>query len=112
MKKRALALILVIAFALSITAFAAEQITQIMPDLYFDGTTAQWSLTVTEPNAKINATVELYYGNTKLASWSGSGTHFVFVDGECTVVKGNTYLMVVYGDVDGTPFYDTVTGTC
>lgn len=112
MKKRALALIIVLAFALGITAFAAEQITKIIPDLYFTGTTAHCGLTVTEPNADITATLELYYGNTKLRTWSGSGTHVVDIGGDHAVVKGNTYLLIAYGDVDGVPFYETVTGTC
>lgn len=112
MKKRALALAIILAFALGITAFAAEQMTKIEPDLFFSGTTAHCSVSVTEPNANITATVELYYGNTKLRTWSGSGTHAVYVGGTHTVVKGNTYLLVAYGDVDGVPFYETVTGTC
>ena len=112
MKKRALALILVFAFALGITAFAAEQATGIEPNLIFDGTTAHCSVLVTDIGSTINATAALYYGSTKLASWSNSGTHTVFAGGTYTVVRGNTYLLVVYGDVDGDPFYDTMVSTC
>lgn len=112
MKKRVLALILVLAFALSITAFAVEQITTIEPTLSFTGTTAHCDLTVTEPGAYITATLELYYGNTKLKTWNGSGTGVVYVGGDYGVVDGNTYVLVAYGTVDGVSFYDTVTGTC
>lgn len=112
MKKRVLALIVVLAFALGITAFAAEQATIIDPDLYFSGNTAHCSVTVTDAGSDINATVELYYGNTKLRTWTGSGNGVVYVGGTHTVVKGNTYLLITYGDVDGVPFYETVTGTC
>ncbi len=112
MKKRALALILVFAFVLGISAFAAEQATAIEPTIIFTGTTAHCGLTVSEVGSDINATLELYYGNTKLRTWNGSGTHAVFVGGDHTVVKGNTYLLIAYGDVDGVPFYETVTGTC
>ena len=112
MKKRALALILVFAFALGITAFAAEQATRIEPSLVFEGTTAHCGVMVSDLNATINATAELYYGNIKLASWSNSGTHTVFAGGTYTVVRGNTYVLVVYGDIDGDPFYDTMVNTC
>ncbi len=112
MKKRALALILVFAFVLGITVLAAEQGTGIAPNLIFNGTTAHCSVSVTNPGATINATAELYYGSTKLASWSNSGIHAVFAGGTYTVVSGNTYLLVVYGDVDGEPFYDTMVNTC
>ena len=112
MKKRALALILIFAFALSITALAEERMTRIEPDLIFDGTTAHCSVLVSDIGATINATAELYYGNTKLASWSNSGTHAVFAGGTYTVVRGNTYVLVVYGDIDGAPFYDTMVNTC
>lgn len=112
MKKRVLALILILAFVLGISALAVEQATIIEPDLIFEGTTAHCSVTVTNLNASINATVELYYGNTKLRTWSGSGEHTLYVGGEHTVVKGETYLLVARGDVDGTPFYETVVRTC
>ncbi len=112
MKKRVLALILVLAFALGITAFAAEQATAIRPSLNFSGTTAHCVLNVTDAGAEITATLELYYGGTKLRTWTGSGESYLSIGGTHTVVKGNTYLLIAYGDVDGVPFYETVTGTC
>ena len=112
MKKRVVALILVLTFALSITAFAAERLTKIKPTLDFTGTTAHCAFTVTDVGADITATLELYYGGSKLKTWSGSGESYLSIGGSHTVVKGNTYLLVAYGDVDGVPFYETVTGTC
>ena len=112
MKKRVVALILVLVFTLSITAFAAEQATKIQPSLSFTGTTAHCALTVIDSGADITATLELYHGNSKLKTWNGSGTSVVSIGGDHTVVKGNTYMIVAYGDVDGVPFYETVMGTC
>ena len=112
MKKRVLALILVLAFALSITAFAAEQMTKIQPSLSFSGTTAHCGVTVTDIGSEITVTLELYYGSSKLKTWTGSGANAVYVGGDYGVVDGETYVLVAYGDVDGTPFYETVTGTC
>lgn len=112
MKKRVIALVLVLTFALGITAFAAEQATRVEPTLSFSGTTAYCDLIVTDVGAEITATLELYYGGTKLRTWTGNGESYLSIGGSHTVVKGNTYLLIAHGDVDGVPFYETVTGTC
>ncbi|MDD6189622.1 MAG: hypothetical protein PUB32_08620 [Clostridiales bacterium] len=112
-KKRALALFLVLAFALSITAFAAESRAQIVrPSLTFTGNVAHCALTVSEIGASITATLELYCGGTRLQTWNGSGTSYVSIGGDHTVTTGETYLLIARGTVNGTSFYETVTGTC
>ena len=55
----------------------------------------------------------LYHGSTPVGSWSDSGTSYVDLYGTCTVVKGESYTLVISGTVNGTPFSTTpITKTC
>ncbi len=81
--------------------------------LSFNGTTAICSATVTEPNKYIHATMTLSNGSTVVGSWSAGGPSVVNLSGSCTVVKGQSYTLVISGTVGGQPFSTTpITKTC
>lgn len=55
----------------------------------------------------------LKQGNRVIDSWSGSGTGIVFLDGDCHVTKGVTYMLTVEGTRNGGVFEATsVMRTC
>lgn len=101
MKKRIIAMAAVLVFLLATTANAAVLVTKVTPSLTFSGTTANCSVTVRDSGKEIEATVELWYGNTLIDSWSDSGTSRLTVSGSHTVTKGRTYTMKVAVTVDG-----------
>ena len=114
MRKRVLALALIFALLLSMTAFAAEpRVGVATPALQFSGTTAYCSVAVSDPGADINVTLTLYRGWSTIASWSGSGTSYVRVSGSAAVKDGLEYRLVATGTIDGVAFTSAaVVGTC
>lgn len=115
MRKRILALALIFALLLSMTAFAAETrvISPVSPSLSFSGTTANCSVTVSEAGADIDVTLTLYRGWSVIGSWSDSGRHSVSISESCGVTKGLEYRLVATGTIDGVAFTSAeVVGTC
>ena len=115
MCKRVIALTLIIAFILTISAFAVEpkNYTSVMPSLSFSGTTANCSVNVTNAGADITVTLTLYRGWSTIASWSGSGENYVRVIGSAAVKDGLEYRLVATGTINGVPFTSAeVIGVC
>lgn len=115
MIKRIIAIVLILALALSMTAYAAEPRagTNVRPTLSFSGTTANCNARIIDAGSEINATLTLYRGWSIIASWSGSGTSVVNISGTAGVKDGLEYRLVVSGTVDGVPFTSVeVVGTC
>lgn len=113
MKKRVLATALLLTMMLCITAQAAQPRASIVPGLTFTGTTANCSVVVSSVSDQIEVVLELWQGNTRIASWNGSGTTYVSISETCTVTKGKTYTLKVTGTINGTAFDEqSVTRTC
>ena len=105
MKKRFVPLVLVFILILSFSANAAEpRINEIIPQLSFDGTTANCSVAITSPGKDIEATITLWYGNRVMGSWSGDGSSALSVSGSTTVIPGKEYVLRVTGTIDGVAF--------
>ena len=80
--------------------------------LTFNGTTATCFGSVS-PSGSIEITLELWQGNTKLVSWSGSGTGYVQISETYTVSHNVTYTLKLNGTVNGVAFTEaSVTETC
>lgn len=116
MKKRMGSIFLVAAIlsALVATAAAAEsRSTKCVPILTFDGATANCYVSITALGQPITATLELWQGSTRIASWSDSATSRLIIDEDYSVDKGKTYTLKVSGTITGVSFTGTpVTGTC
>lgn len=103
MKRRIMsfAAVLVLMVAMCASALAIEpRATQINPSLTFTGTTANCSVVIVSPGDDIDATLELWRGNTLVGSWPGEGTSYVSISGTCGVSKGVTYTLKVSGTID------------
>ena len=82
------------------------------PTLTFTGTTTHCRVSITEIGKSIEATFELWQGNTLVDSWVGSETYLV-IAGNHSVISGQTYTLKVTGTMDGIPFTGTpVTKKC
>ena len=116
MKRRFAAAILacLMTVALVTSAYAAEARAIVAtPSLSFSGTTATCKLSVIKPGAAIDATLELWSGNTLLTSWSGTGTSRVIISKTKTVTRGQSYTLKAHGTVGGaTLTVAPVTKTC
>ena len=116
MKKRFVCLITMILFiaAICIPAQAVEpRIATAIPQLSFSGTTAICKVSIIDTGKAIDATLELWQGNTLVDSWPGSGTSVVSISGSCTVTKGVTYTLKVTGTSGGVTISSTpVSKTC
>lgn len=116
MKKRIVSILLATAIlsALGVTSAAATpRATSYKPTLSFDGTTANCSITIMSIGDPITATLELWQGSTRVASWSDSATSRLIISEECSVTKGQTYTLKVSGTIDGVFFTGTpITETC
>lgn len=102
--KKCLSVVILLAFALCIPAYAAQlRAYQANPNLTFSGTTAKCSAICagSKNSDKIEATLSLYQNNRFVDSWSNSGTLRVSVSGNCAVEKGKTYVLVLNWSVNG-----------
>lgn len=103
MKRRVLALVVLIVLVMSVSAQAVNhRAVNAAPTLDFDGATAECSVVCAgNVSDRINATITLYEGNDFVDSWSGSGTTRVSVSGDCQVTRGRTYTLEVTWSVNG-----------
>ena len=71
--------------------------------LTFDGTTAICEAICTGNSStdQVKATIELYQGNTYLASWSNEETYFVAVSGQRGVTRGKSYTLKLTYTING-----------
>lgn len=104
MRKRVLALSLILALVLGITAQAAETWTlRTEPSISFSGTTATCKATARSDKISdsISLTVELWQGSTCLKTWTASGKGSVTLSKSATVEKGKTYKLTADVTVNG-----------
>ena len=83
------------------------QFCTLLPTLTFDGATANRSVSITALGKPITATLELWQGSTRVASWSDSATSRLIIDEDYSVDKGKTYTLKVSGTIDGKPLAET-----
>lgn len=84
-----------------------------VPTLSFKGTTANCKVVISSAGKQIDARLELWHGNTRLASWSDSAVSWLTISGTYPVVSGKTYTLKVFGTVGGSAITVTpVSGTC
>lgn len=116
MKKRTLALILVIVMLLSMTVIAVDARSKsISPRLTFSGKTANCGLDVVGDTTSdtISATIKLCRGTEVLETWYESGSGYIFFSDTYTVDKTGTYKLTADVTINGTT-YPTVShsATC
>lgn len=116
MKKFALIMALLLVLLIPVSAAASVARTpQSFPSLSFNGTTANCSLTIwtNDSSASINATVQLWQGNTCLQTWYASGTGRLTFSETQSVTSGVQYKLTVSATVNGSSLsVPTVTKTC
>ena len=116
MRKRVLALTLVLAFVLGLTVQAAPlRAPRLYMNLTFSGTTATCSASVRADNATdtISMTVKLWQGATCLKTWTASGTGSASLSKTATVTRGKTYKLTVNATINGVAKpQQSVTRTC
>ncbi len=108
-----LASIMVLIFALCVSVNATDaRATTPNVTLTFSGNTAYCKARITSAGASIDAKMTLKQGSTVIASWSGSDTSALYLEGEQTVTKGSTYTLEVSGTANGKSFSATTSGKC
>ena len=114
MKKRisVVFVFLVLCMLVSIPAFAAQKASMVEPSLSFTGTTANCSVSITALGKTISATMELWHGSTRLASWSDNGTSLLSLSETYPVVSGLSYTLKVSGTIGSAPFNTELSAVC
>lgn len=103
MKKRVFSLALLAVMVLSLTAQAATFALSGRPKLTISGTTATCSATYESSNDddQLKVILTLWCGESIVDSWSETDYGYVSITETCTVVKGNTYDLVMMPVVNG-----------
>ena len=107
MKKRVLAILMVVIIVLSMTTFAVENRSRsITPGLSFSGKTANCSLEVIGDNASdtISATITLCRGTTVLKTWTESGSGYILFTDTYTVSTTGAYRLNADVTINGTTY--------
>lgn len=109
MRKTALvlALVLLMTSVLAIPASAVEpRVTTAVPGITVNGTTATCSLQAAANSTSdyLEATIKLYRGSTKIATWYADGYGYLSFSESKTVTSGYTYTMKVDLTVNGVDF--------
>ncbi len=114
MLKRLISVFLCIALLCPLSVYAAEPRYSVsQPTLTFSGTTASCIFSYVKYGKYIEVTMELWYGNTLMDSWTAEGNHTVSLSETCSVVRGRTYTLKITGTVGGEAISCTpVTKTC
>lgn len=116
MKKRILAVVLLLVLALSLSAQATSpRIAAGRPRLSFSGTTASCLVDYKSGNStdKLSATLTLWQGSTRVDSWTDSGTGRVTISEQCAVKSGKDYKLTLTWSLNGTAQSAvSVTGRC
>lgn len=99
--KNTLAMLLTVVFLFQ-SAMAAERVT-VCPTMTFNGSTAICKVVIRENGKLIQATLELWRGNTRVAAWAKSGTGFVTINGTYDCAPGIDYTLTVKGTINGVP---------
>ena len=104
MKRRTVALILVLAMLCAIPVYAMASVRlSNYSVLSFNGTTANCSVLVTSenPSDRIVTNMRLKCGSSIVGEWNRSGYGSVQISGSATVVRNETYTLVVYVTING-----------
>lgn len=110
--KRKLALCFALAMIL-LTTLASARIPVARPYLSFSGTTAFCEGMVRSVGDEISITLTLFHGTTVLNSWTESGTDSVQISEQMQVIKNESYILELSGEIDGVQFEPlSVSGTC
>ena len=96
--------ILVLTFVAPVTAFAQQQDTRYNRTLTFEGTTAHCDAQIMSVGDKLDITLELWHGNTRIAYWAKTGTSIVAFSETWPVTKGETYTLKAHGTIGGQTF--------
>ena len=107
MKKRTIALILVVVMLLSVSVFAVDARSKsITPGLSFNGKTANCSVAIVGDNMSdtISATITLCRGTTVLKTWTESGSGYIFFSDTYTVSTTGTYRLNADVTINGTTY--------
>lgn len=102
--KRRMLVFFVIASILLMPAHATPiQRISARPNIQFSGTNATCSVVITasSDSDKISATMELWQGNTLVASWSDTGYYRLSLNETATVAKGKSYKLVINYSING-----------
>jgi len=102
-----LALAIVMIFSLGAPAFAAENAVRYFPSLVFNGNVAECSVSISAIGQEIDARLELWYNNARIAYYPDSGTDYLYIEFDKNVNSGLTYSLVVVGTIDDVPFEST-----
>lgn len=103
MRKIALLLALLL-LVLPVTANAATaRLINIKPEIGFDGTTANCTVSVTGNSMKdeIEVVAKLWQGNSCIVTWKMSGTGYVALSQSKTVTKGKEYTLTADVSING-----------
>lgn len=103
MRKFALLLALLL-LVLPVTANAATpRLINIKPEIGFDGTTANCTVSVTGNSMtdEIEVVVKLWQGTSCIATWKTSGTGYVAFSQTKTVTKGKEYTLTADVSING-----------
>jgi len=99
-----------LAFALilgSMSAFAAVQILSRNAGLSFSGNTATCTLQVRDAGKYIDATLELWSGNSCVMTWQETGLGAVTITETYNCTSGNSYYLKGYG-TSGTQDFEVI----
>ena len=115
MRMTALLLAIVLLVSMPLSVSAAPRTIGIIPDISFNGTTANCEASVTGNNSSeyIEVTMKLKWGIFNVEKWTASGYGYVYMQEQHSVNSGWTYKLVVEVTINGveqTPV--SVTGTC
>lgn len=103
MKKRILAMVSALMLMLTIPAYAVQsRAPAVLPSLSFSGTTATCEVLATSDGFTddIYLEIELWRGSVKIEDWTASGEGFIDFSETASVVKGNTYTLKVYAEIN------------
>ena len=104
MRKRSIALFVLIAMLFAIPTYAASpRAIDCFTDIEFDGTEATCITRITGDRVtdSITATMTLKQGNRVIDSWSGSGNGILSLRGNANVSRRVTYTLVLEWTVNG-----------
>ena len=115
MKKKSIALVLLMVMMFTVSAEAVElRAISAKPRLSFSGQTAYCSATITSnPTDSISATLTLYQGSNYVDSWTDSGQGRLILSGQTSVRSGRSYTLKVSYTINGTAQApSSTTSTC
>ena len=102
-KSMTMVLLLMLMVAIPLQSSMAANRSPIRPTLTFIGSTAKCEVIIRESGKTIQATLELWRGNTRVAAWAKSGTGYVIINGSYDSVPGIDYTLTVKGTIGGVP---------